>query len=166
MSLKKIISSAILGTTFMTAWSIIVSRKTQKQFREPVLLNLLLRRMAYKNKVDADSAAGWISHYLAGAAFTAVYDQVWQKQKPSLRNSLVLGGISGLAGIGIWEMAFQMHPNPPHVDRKNYYQQLLIAHLIFGLFAALGYRLDEIRNSEQVKAIIRKVKKEGSLLQA
>ena len=166
MNLKKIVSAAILGTTFMTAWSIIVSRQANKQFREPVLLNLLLRRLAYKNKVEADSAAGWISHFLAGAAFTTVYEQVWQKQKPTLKNSLFLGGVSGLVGIGIWEMAFQMHPNPPRVDRKNYYQQLFIAHLIFGVFAALGYRLDELKNTEQVKAVMRKVKREVSVLQA
>jgi hypothetical protein len=141
----------------MTAWSILVSRKTNKQFREPVLLNLLLSRLTSKNQIQTDSAAGWVSHYLAGAAFTAAYDQLWRKHKPTLKNSLMLGGISGLAGIGIWELAFRMHPSPPMVDKKNYYRQLFVAHLIFGVFSALGYRFDEMKNaSEQNTSLLQK----------
>jgi len=165
MNPEKITSSAILGTTIMTAWSVIISKKSNKQFREPVLLNLLLRRLALKNNVDADSAAGWISHYLAGMAFTTIYDQVWQSRKPTLLNSLFLGGVSGLAGIGIWELAFRLHPNPPHIDHKNYYRQLFIAHLIFGLFSALGYRLTDSKTKQDAKPFTRRLKKEWHLAQ-
>jgi hypothetical protein len=143
MDIKKIISSAVTGTTFMTAFSILVSRKADKQFREPVLLNRLLKRLSYKNEIDANSLPGWISHYAVGTLFTTVYDQIWQRRRPTLSNSLALGGISGLIGIAVWDLTFRLHPNPPSVDHKNYYKQLFVAHLIFGVFAAAGYRLAE-----------------------
>tara|TARA_B100000678_G_scaffold281557_1_gene279529 strand:+ start:686 stop:838 length:153 start_codon:yes stop_codon:yes gene_type:complete len=46
-------------------------------------------------------------------------------------------------GIGIWETAFRLHPNPPKVDKKDYYSQLLVAHSIFGAGASEQWQLME-----------------------
>lgn len=164
MPIKKVVSSAIMGTTFMTAFSILVSRKADKQFREPVLLNRLLKRLSFKNEIEANSLPGWISHYAVGALFTTVYDQIWQRQRPTLSNSLVLGGVSGLLGIAVWDLTFRMHPNPPRVDNKNYYKQLFVAHLIFGVFAAAGIVLPKEKLRQSVNKHYRNSDREGLCL--
>ncbi len=125
----------------MTAFSYGASRHERKQFREPELLNKLLDRMPGSPAIPTKSPAGWLVHYGVGIFFTTVYDQLWQRNigKPTLANGLLLGTISGLVGIGGWMLAFRLHPRPPKTDYTGHYKQLLIAHMIFGVGAVLGY---------------------------
>jgi hypothetical protein len=141
IQIDKVALAALTGTTLMTAFSYGASRHERKQFREPELLNKLLDRIPGAPAIPTKSPAGWLVHYGVGIFFTSVYDQLWQRDigKPTLANGLLLGTISGLVGIGGWMLTFKLHPHPPKIDYTGHYKQLLIAHMIFGVGAALGY---------------------------
>jgi hypothetical protein len=142
MNVSRILSAAICGTSAMTLFSYLVSKRKKEQFREPVLLSLLIKRFesreAPKQNID-----GWAIHYSVGSMFSAIYDQLWRsgKMKPNITNGAIIGAISGLAGIGGWHATLRFHPDPPPIDIKKYYGHLLAAHIVFGVFAALGYRM-------------------------
>jgi hypothetical protein len=139
--LDKVARAAITGTTLMTAFSYGVSHYQRKQFREPELLNKLLDRLPGDQSISANNPAGWLIHYGVGMLFTTAYDQRWQRHigKPTLADGLLLGSISGLVGIGGWMLTLRLHPRPPKTDYTGHYKQLLIAHMIFGVGAVLGY---------------------------
>jgi hypothetical protein len=144
-SMIRILTAALLGTSAMTAVSYAISRKKNKQFREPDLLAKLLNRMIPDLEKRNAQLSGWLIHYGVGLLFSAIYDRVWAKAKmdPTLRSGLLLGGISGAAGALVWKTIFTLHPHPPANDRENFYGHLITAHLIFGAGAVAGYHLGE-----------------------
>lgn len=151
MRLLRITIAAFVGTSFMTAFSYSISEARKKQFREPELLNKLVRRFPLPGISPADKAVtGWVLHYAVGILFTAIFDMVWQKSimKVNTKSGLILGAIFGLFGISAWTLTFKFHPNPPNTDLKEFFKQLFIAHLIFGYFAMLGYKLTPYANEK------------------
>jgi hypothetical protein len=150
----RILTAALLGTSAMTAASYAISRKKNKQFREPDLLAKLLKRLIPDLEKRNAQLSGWMIHYGVGLLFSAIYDKVWTKTKmdPTLKNGLLLGGLSGAAGAIVWKTTFALHPDPPANDREKFYGHLIIAHLIFGAGAVAGYRLGE----RVIKKIFRK----------
>jgi hypothetical protein len=135
----------------MTMFSYLVSEKKNKLFKEPVLLNVLLGKVKSSDLQRNDkNPEGFIIHYLVGLFFAAVYDQVWKKTKlkPTLQSGLLLGGINGLLAVGVWKATFKLHPRPPLIDYKKYYNHLLLAHLVFGAFTVLGYRLPDLSDKK------------------
>ena len=139
--LKKIISSAIIGTSAMTLFSYLVSESKEENFREPKILADLIQRARPEMNKPTSTLAGWTLHYIAGIAFTGIFSKLWEKTslKPRVRTGLVLGAASGLVGIATWDLIFRNHPNPPHKNRRKYFGHLLLAHLVFGTFSAIGY---------------------------
>lgn len=154
MSVLKTILAGVAGTTLMTAFSYVVSNVRNKQFREPELLNKLSNRVEKRFHMNHNDAEGWLMHYGVGLFFSSVYDQLWRKTgiRPSVIQSILLGATTGVAGTAIWELTFRMHPNPPKIDFKEYYIQLLAAHAVFGLFAALAYRIPEYAGNRKLSA--------------
>jgi hypothetical protein len=142
-NLDKIAAAALTGTSIMTLFSYEVSAEKNKQFREPELLNTLLKRLLPPGKKDVPGITGWLIHYGVGLLFSSVYDRVWKKTKfnPTIVNGLLLGVISGLIGAGVWKTVLELHPDPPKIKEERYYAHLILAHLVFGAFAALGYRI-------------------------
>jgi hypothetical protein len=143
MKISQTIAAAALGTTVMTLFSYLISSAKKKQFREPELLQALLQKLPVQIAPGTAKASGWLIHYSVGFSFCAIYDAIW-KHRPSrvsIANGIMLGGISGLAGISGWHLVLSAHPNPPAVDLKKYYGHLMLAHMIFGTFSAIGYRL-------------------------
>lgn len=144
MTIFLILSGAVVGTSLMTLYSYIVAGVRDKQFKEPVLLNKLVSRsVIYKGEVMTGGLLGWIIHYSIGFSFVVIYHFVWQWTpiEPSYLHGALLGAVSGLAGILGWKVMFKLNSNPPHIDIKEYYLHLMIAHVIFGLGAVAGYRL-------------------------
>ena len=142
----KILISALTGTVFMTLYSYRISRKEKKQYREPELLNKLTDRLPEKTNLSGyQPATGFILHYIAGIAFVSSYIPVWRNtaMQADLKSGITLGLLSGLVGAGVWEASFRLHPNPPKVDKTNYYTHLLMAHIIFGAASSLQWRLME-----------------------
>ena len=144
MKTAAICSAGLIGTSLMTAFSYGISKATHQQFREPQLLAKLLSRLFSQQRNPKHDVHGWLLHYSIGLIFTTVYDLLWRKTSlnPSMAHGALLGGISGVIGAEVWKLVLKTHPDPPNVNLKEYYRQLLAAHVVFGIFAAAGYRLE------------------------
>ncbi|MEO5572714.1 MAG: hypothetical protein ABIT08_06975 [Bacteroidia bacterium] len=142
----KILSSAIAGTSAMTLFSYLVSESKNKNFREPEILSQLIKRLPIQNSKTSADISGWCAHYTVGIIFVALYHELWKetKIKPSITSGITLGALSGLVGIGTWQGIFGMHPNPPSKNLKKYFKHLMIAHMVFGAFSAISYKLTGI----------------------
>jgi hypothetical protein len=145
MRTMKVLSAGITGTSAMTLYSYILSIVKSRDFREPQILSQLLRRLQPAVSKKVADIACWNVHYTVGVFFAAVYDELWKqgKLKPNLKNALMLGVLSGGFAIAVWHSVFNLHPDPPQKEFRRYYWQLFTAHVIFGAFAYLGYRLAE-----------------------
>ncbi|GAC1310764.1 MAG: hypothetical protein NVSMB24_28720 [Mucilaginibacter sp.] len=143
MKAKEILFAGISGTTFMTAFSYAVSAVEKENFSEPERLGQLARRLLPTISKKENQLIGWSAHYGVGLLFSTAYDWLWanKKIKPSFKNNLLLGGISGLAAVAIWKATFKMHPLPPRLSFDKYYLQLVPAHIVFAVFAGLAYGL-------------------------
>lgn len=142
-TLLKIITGVLVGTSLMTLCSYFFSHILGKQFREPVLLHQLLERSIMLDNPNVPVWLGWLLHYLVGVGFVVVYHIIWHVTDvdPSALNALLLGLVSGLLGVAGWLFIFRMHKDPPSIDFKSFYLQLIVVHLIFGLGATFGYLL-------------------------
>ena len=127
----------------MTIFSYLVAEIQNEKFREPELLATLLRRLLPELGRRYGKIAGWKIHYAVGLVFAIIYARVWErdKVKPSAKSGLVLGALSGLPAIAVWRLTFMLHPSPPKIHYRRFYGHLFLAHLVFGAFAAIGYRL-------------------------
>lgn len=144
MLLKKILFPTLLGTTAMTAFSYLVSKKKKRNFKEPKVLAQMFERLpGGPDDDDGATAAGFGAHYLAGLLFAVPYVYLWEKEilQPDLPTGAALGAASGLAGIAGWELMFKLHPSPPPKNKKRYFGHLMLAHIVFGVFSAAGYRM-------------------------
>ncbi len=143
MPILKILSGTVIGTSLMTLFSYYISHKLNREFKEPVLLNKMISRSPLAISKKNNPAPGWILHYSIGTVFVVGYHFIWRRKKlnPTLKNSTFLGFISGFIGISGWHILFIIHPKPPSIHLKNYYLQLLAAHIVFGWGAAAGYQL-------------------------
>lgn len=146
----KIIFAGITGTSFMTAFSYLVSESKKENFREPELLGKLLYTILPDLSKRYSHLTGWNLHYLVGVMFALAYSGIWEKTtvKPSLKSGLIFGLLSGVLGLSIWKLCFEIHPNPPKISFKKYYGHLLVTHLVFGLFTTIAYQLSS--NIERV----------------
>jgi hypothetical protein len=141
MNFLEILLGGIIGTTIMTGFSYYVSRVRKKQFREPELLNeLLVRGRLMKFTTSKNHPAGWLIHYLVGILFVAAYQLTSHitSIEADFAFYTLSGLISGFAGAAIWHVTLMLHPNPPAVAVKEFYLQLVLAHVIFGMTAYPG----------------------------
>ena len=147
MKVSKIIIAGIVGTTAMTLYSYIISRKERQQYVEPVLLNKLIDGSENLPDIEDKKAhpAGWLAHYGIGILFVIAYSIVWRHalKSPGPVKALIIGALSGVIAIGAWKSMFAANANPPHNNRYGYYKQLFYAHLIFSALALAGYKLPD-----------------------
>ena len=145
MEIMKIFLSGLIATSVMTAFSYILAEIRDKQFREPELLNMLLSRSdLFRLKLSKNSIAGWILHYLIGWMFVILFEVIWSLEIFSfstLISGVILGFIAGIIGIFSWKFMFWISKNPPKITWSEYYIQLIIAHILFGISAAIFYEL-------------------------
>ncbi len=146
----KILISALVGTSAMTLFSYLISNKKNKNFREPQVLGQLISRLPVSVSKESAQVAGWGIHYAIGTLFVVCYIELWHqtKVKPSLTSGTLLGAGSGLIGVGGWKLMFESHPHPPAKNLKPYFGHLILAHIVFGIFCAITYKLtDGIKNT-------------------
>lgn len=127
----------------MTLFSYLVSLADSENFSEPERLGQLAGRLIPKLDKEQSQVLGWLGHYAVGLLFALVYVELWRKGKlkPDWKTSLWLGGVSGLLAVAIWKSTFKMHPLPPALSFNKYYLQLVPAHVVFALFAGIGYQI-------------------------
>jgi hypothetical protein len=143
MQPPKTLISAVVGTSAMTIFSYLVSRTENKNFREPEILGQLVDRLPTRTSKNFAQVAGWGAHYAAGMVFEVLYAELWKRDnkiKPTVASGALLGAASGLAGILVWKVAFEVHPNPPAKNLKKFFGHLMLAHVVFGVFSALTYK--------------------------
>ena len=137
-----VISAGITGTSVMTLFSYLVSELQKENFREPEILARLLYRIAPQINKQFSHVAGWSLHYSVGFLFAICYAKLWGRKKgSSVRSGLLLGGLTGILAIIVWKTTLAMHPSPPKIKFRRFYGHILVAHLVFGCFASIGYRL-------------------------
>jgi hypothetical protein len=143
-TINKILIAGVVGTTFMTLYSILKSKQDNEEYTEPVLINRLIDNSenlpVIKNQIT--HPAGWLLHYATGVSFVSLYRLLWKKilLQPNGFRIIVVGGLSGLTGIIVWKIVFKQHNNPPCNNRSGYYKQLLFAHFIFSASAIITYK--------------------------
>jgi len=139
---EEIVVSGTLGTTFMTLFSYLVSAADGENFSEPERLGQLAHRLVPMLDKKQSQALGWLGHYGVGLLFAMVYVELWRRRRPksSIKNNLIVGSISGLVAVAIWKTTFSLHPLPPRLSFSKYYAQLVPAHVVFAVFAGVGYQ--------------------------
>lgn len=134
----------LTGTSLMTLFSYIVGRLRNRQFTEPVLLNRVLCGFGILKEYQLEkNIAGWVIHYFVGLVFLLIYYFIWSRTPldPTLKTALVLGALSGFAGIIGWAIVFRIQSVPANIKVSEYYTQLFVAHVIFALTATGTFRL-------------------------
>ena len=150
---KETLIAGFTGTTFMTLFSYLVSAIAKENFSEPERLGQLTHRLLPVLNKKESQLSGWAGHYGVGLAFAGAYVALWEKRKieQSLKNDLLIGGISGIIAVGIWKTTFKLHPLPPRLSFDQYYVQLVPAHVVFAIFAGLGYRILKKHDQKRVE---------------
>lgn len=140
---KMMLLPGLAGTSAMTVFSYIVSEFKDKNFREPQILAQLIFRFFNRADKPTSNTLGWTLHYLTGVVFAISYEELWSKKilNPNLKSAIILGGTSGLIGILVWRITLKSHPRPPARNPKRYFAHLFLAHIVFGIFTTLCYRL-------------------------
>jgi hypothetical protein len=133
-----ILLSSLTATTLMTLFSQLVSEAENEKFNEPKLLDDLVNNLHPTVNKEVSKISGWAGHYAIGLVFSALYAAYLEKThtKPNVQNSIISGIVGGAIGILGWHSMFKSHHNPPGVNLKKFYIQLMLAHIIFGATAA------------------------------
>jgi hypothetical protein len=131
----RIVISSLAATSMMTMFSYFISESNRRNFKEPQLLGVLLKEALPNSKKNLAITAGWVTHYTVGLVWALAYSYLFEKSRkqPDFKDGLVLGGLSGLIGAGVWKLAFRIHPNPPEIAFDKFYRHLLLAHLVYML---------------------------------
>ncbi|WP_051935726.1 hypothetical protein [Salegentibacter sp. Hel_I_6] len=140
MDILTIFISGVIATTVMTIFSYVVSHFKSKQFREPELLNALISRSEIiKLKISKNNILGWIIHFMIGWFFVFAFSFIWEFTNffAGILSGSILGLLVGVIGIFGWKLMFKLNRNPPNIDFSQFYLQLIIAHILFGISAAL-----------------------------
>lgn len=140
MELLKVILAGILGTILMTGFSYILARLKDQEFREPRLLNMILRRSTYdKVNPSNNSILGWVVHFSIGIILMTLFYIIHLifSFSISFMSILVYGVFAGILSILSWHLMFIISPNSENVELKEFYVQILIAHVLFALGAAV-----------------------------
>jgi hypothetical protein len=155
MKTKTILPPGITATTLMSIFSYTVSSSKDKNFKEPKLLAEMVEQFLPDKHKKMAAPIGWVMHYTMGCLMTLVFQEVWKKTKtkPSFVLGVVSGLIGGVSGILIWKTVFKMHPTPPQIPFKRYYGHLLLAHLVFGISAALASRSEPPFKSKSLETL-------------
>ncbi|HEX2935484.1 MAG TPA: hypothetical protein VHO72_09045, partial [Bacteroidales bacterium] len=134
-NLAKSAFSGVIGTTFMTLFSIFASEKRGRQFREPEILSMLLKDLPINKSKRI--IIGWIAHYMVSVSFNMVNQKLLDKlqKSPTFLNGVLLGAVNGAVGLAIWKAIFEAHPSPPKIGLNRYLAHLFLAHLIFASLA-------------------------------
>lgn len=140
INLVRLLVEATVGIILMTAFSYLVSLVVNECFKEPELLELLLRAKT-RSEPKKFPVAGWTLHYLTGILFAFAYEVYWQSCEAQIDwvTTGQLGLASGILGIVVWKIAYAIAPKKPNIDYRGFYLQLVLAHLLFALGVAAVY---------------------------
>ncbi|MEO2061619.1 MAG: hypothetical protein ABGW97_01455 [Christiangramia sp.] len=124
---------SIPATLAMTLFSYVCGRITGHQFREPQLLNHLIRTSVLKLAPSNRHWLGWLVHFLFGIFFAGLmlFSENLFNFPLNVLNTILIGFLAGILGIIGWQLMFFLNPDPPKIHLRNFYLQLIVAHIIF-----------------------------------
>jgi hypothetical protein len=133
MKTGNVLLAAAVGTGAMTLFSYLVSRKKNKDFREPRLLGKMVYRAVPEIKKPQAKVIGWILHCTTGLTFAVIYHYLLKDTKlnSNVPDGIVLGLANGVVAVGIWKATFSLHPDPPKIHFNDFYKHLVLAHVVF-----------------------------------
>ena len=135
------------GTTAMTSFSYVLAKRKNKQFRETQLLQKVLKKTGIKRKAVTPSS--WLIHYGVGILFTTIFEKYWKKKHESiLTNSALFGASAGLVAILVWKEVLRKTFTLKPLNRKEYFFQLFIGHVIFSLAAGYTYKILQYKKED------------------
>jgi hypothetical protein len=139
MKSGNVLIAAACGTAAMTAFSYLISRKKNKDFREPRLLGKMVYRAVPEIKKPQAKVIGWILHCTTGLTFTIVYHYLLKKTKlkSNVSEGIIVGLVNGIVAVGIWKATFSLHPDPPQIHFNDFYKHLVLAHVVFATTSLL-----------------------------
>ncbi len=143
MDILKMIFATLVGTSMMTAFSYLLSEAFKKLFKEPVLLQYIMRLLHFDIGKIGRWIAGWAIHYFIGFLFILGYEFALRTfdLEFDLIMAMIFGAASGILGIIGWMIIFSLPSDDPKVNYRSYYIQLFIAHIIFALGVWAVYKL-------------------------
>lgn len=130
----------------LTAFNYVVSGVRGKEFKEPKIINHLLRRIRLlRIENDDRNLSGWALHFFAGILFVTGYHFIWTNNYygSTFASALELGGITGIIWLVTWSFIFKYHPSAPKIRIKQFYLQIIAGQLIFAIGAWCGYHLTD-----------------------
>jgi len=133
MEIGIIFTAAFVATSAMTVFSYAVSYLLKEMYKEPVLLQHVIRAVPMKFSNPVRKMLSWVIHYSIGFLFAWIYFEVCKALdcKHLLLTGAIAGSIFGIIGIAGWEMMFRYAGAT--VDKSGYYVHLFFAHIIFGI---------------------------------
>ena len=144
MELTKIVLGGLIGTAIMTVFSLICGQLFSKEFGEPELLNKLLGRSFFGDgDVKENSPLGWIIHFAIGFLFAWIMHLyfLWTGHPPTWPLGSLVGFALGILGVMGWAIVLNLHGSPPRPELPEFYLQLVVAHVIFGLGTVLVFKV-------------------------
>lgn len=143
MKISRLIIASIAGTAAMTLFSEFLSRKEHKRFNEAKLLSTLHARIFDRDTpTKKDLVTGYLLHYISGIIFTYFFIVIYHQMsnRNIYKKEIAIGIAAGAVGITIWHLTLMLHHNPPRIYLKDYYFQLLLAHIILSVTAMEVYQ--------------------------
>lgn len=140
MELLQVIIAGISGTILMTAFSYIIARIKSQQFKEPKLLNMILRRSTLDQMNPSNnSIIGWVLHFSIGIILMTLFYilHLTFSFNISFLSIFIYGVFAGILSILSWHLMFLISANSLDISLKEFYIQLLIAHILFALGAVI-----------------------------
>lgn len=140
MEFLRIIIAGIFGTILMTAFSYITARVNSQQFKEPKLLNMILRRSTFDQMNPSNnSILGWVLHFSIGVLLMTLFYllHLTFSFTISFLSILFYGIFTGILSILSWYLMLMISPKATGISLRKIYIQLIIAHILFALGAFL-----------------------------
>ena len=133
MKTGNVLLGAVAGTAAMTLFSYFLSGKKDKDFKEPKLLGKMVKRALPSIGETPSEIAGWMMHGSMGLIFAFTYKKLLEdlQIRRDLPDDIFVGAVNGVLGVLIWKLVFSLHPDPPKIDFKRFYQHLILAHIIY-----------------------------------
>ncbi|MEO8471203.1 MAG: hypothetical protein ABI477_03385 [Chryseolinea sp.] len=142
----KVFLAKVTATVMMTIFSYTMSRIRGKDFKEPEIINHLLRPIKFlKIENDKIFLGGWALHFFTGVIFVTAYHFIWANNYygSTFLSACELGGATGIIWLIVWTLIFKFHRDPPKVKLKQFYVQIFFSHIVFAIGAWLGYHLPD-----------------------
>ena len=142
----KIFLAKVNATVMMTIFSYVVSRIRHKDFKEPEIINHLLKPIKFlKIKSEKWFLGGWALHFFTGVLFVTAYHFIWENNYygSTFISASELGGATGIIWLIAWTLIFKYHPHPPNIKLKQFYVQIFFSHIVFAIGAWFGYHITE-----------------------